>query len=287
MSRTRNWCFTINATPAEALSWPTADPPLALELGTASYVHYQLEKAPTTGQLHLQGFVLFKQYTTMAKVKDFLGNNTAHLEAMKGSPQQNVDYCSKSDSRIAGPWTLGTAPKGSGHRTDLEEVTAAVKAGATKRQLAEQFPVAVTKYSRGLDALRHTLDHSPKWRNVTVTWLWGKTGTGKTRTAMDSVEDPADIHIVHSNGQWWDGYDGQDSILFDDFYGQIKLCEMLRYLDGHPLQLPVKGGFTYAKYTKVWITSNVHWMDIYKGEKIPDDARLAFERRITETINKL
>lgn len=290
-ARYNNWCFTINATPEEAVQWDTAtaDAPAPLQIDADAgirYLLYQLERAPTTGQLHLQGFVTYSQVHSLAQVKVTLHHDTAHVEKMQGTVQQSIDYCTKSTTKVAGPWSVGTPPTGQGHRTDLDEVTAAIKSGASKRKICEDFPVAAVKYSKGLDYLRHTLDSCPKWRNLTVWWVWGKTGTGKTRMAMDSVDDPTKIHIVHSDGQWWDGYDGQDSILFDDFYGQIKLCTMLRYLDGHPLQLPIKGGFVYAKYTKVWITSNVHYQDIYKNEKIPDEARLAFERRITESIAK-
>lgn len=304
MSRKNNWCWTINANAEEALKWDTATgellspPPLAIELGNAKYVQYQVERAPTTGQVHLQGFVTFRAPISMQKVKDYLGNNTAHIEPMMGTVQDSIVYCSKSATKISGPYSLGTAPQGQGHRSDLEGPAAAIKAGASKRKVAEDFPVQVIKFARGMDALRHTLDHCPRWRDLHVTWVWGPTGSGKTRLCMDSVAEPTDIHIVHSDGLWWDGYDGQDSILFDDFYGQIKCAQMLRYLDGHPLQLPVKGGFVYAKYTKVWITSNVHYSDLWKRDggaigqfagpqsKIPDEVRAAFERRIHEVINK-
>ena len=35
-------------------------------------------------------------------------------------------------------------------------------------------------------------------------------------------------YVVHPNAKWWDGYDGQDTILFDEFYGHIDLEVMLR-----------------------------------------------------------
>lgn len=68
-------------------------------------------------------------------------------------------------------------------------------------------------------------------------------------------------------------------ILFDDFYGQIKLGVMLRLLDHYICRLPVKGAFSYANWTTVYITSNVHPDDLYPDA--PERARQAFRRRIT------
>lgn len=289
MSKSRNWCFTLNDctdTHAAFIGVVYDVLPLPFDDSRVKYVHYQLEKAPTTGQMHYQGFINFDAPKSMSVAKEVVGFNSVHVEIMHGTLKDNIVYCSKSDTKVLGPWMKGTLPA-QGSRTDLSAPAAAIKAGASRRQIAEDYPEVVLKYPRGLEALRHSLDSCPKWRDLTVTWIWGKTGTGKTRMAMDSVDEVSKIHIVHSDGQWWDGYDGQDVILFDDFYGQIKIATMLRYLDGHPLQLPVKGGFVYAKYTKVYITSNVHYLDIYKGEQIPQDVKDAFCRRINEVINKL
>lgn len=56
----RNWVFTVNANEEEATRWvATATAELApVDLYDAEHmrgIFYQLEKAPTTGQVHLQG----------------------------------------------------------------------------------------------------------------------------------------------------------------------------------------------------------------------------------------
>ena len=78
----------------------------------------------------------------------------------------------------------------------------------------------------------------------------------------------------------FDAYDGEHTILFDDFYGQIPYETLLRYLDRYKVRLNVKGSYTYANWYKVFFTSNMDIMEWYPGKNI--DALL---RRITKTIN--
>jgi len=97
-------------------------------------------------------------------------------------------------------------------------------------------------------------------------------------------EEHPDCYFVTptSTGQlWFDGYDGQDVVIFDDFYGGLPLPYMLRLLDGYPMRLPIKGGHTYAKWTKVYLTSNVPPTEWYQD---PDGA---FARRIHEVVEFL
>ena len=87
--------------------------------------------------------------------------------------------------------------------------------------------------------------------------------------------------------EWWDGYDGDEILLIDDFYGQIKVARMLHLMRGYQCRLPIKGGFTYAMWQKVYITSNTHPNMWYNGwEKIPNEVKDAFFARIT-TITKV
>ena len=62
---------------------------------------YQIEEAPTTGKLHLQGAIYFKNsrwYDSLTKI--FRG---AHIErARKWHAIKN--YCQKNPSRVEGPW---------------------------------------------------------------------------------------------------------------------------------------------------------------------------------------
>nr|QXP07656.1 MAG: replication associated protein [Arizlama virus] len=292
----KNWCFTIqtNITSEQLKEGDSEHEPLGLwNDESMEYLVYQLEKAPTTGQLHFQGFVCLKKKSFMSALKKI--NTTAHWEATRGTPKQAADYCKKDDTRQAGPWEFGTQPDDRGKLSATAIAMAMIKNREPMEDIAEEVPQAIVRSSRGLMELKRLVWKSPDWRDVQVTWLWGPTGCGKTRTAFASkCADGRNPYIVTTNGQWWDGYDGQDTIIFDEFYGQIRCADMLRWLDGYPLQLPVKGSFASAFWTKVYITSNQSPDKTWTKESswneaahstIPLEVREAFFRRISNVVH--
>lgn len=236
---------------------------------TVTYAVWQIEKAPGTGRLHVQGYVEFSKALGMQAIKDAIGDNTAHIEEAKGTSTENKKYCSKSDSRIDGPFEFGKQRE-QGKRSDLAAVYEDVKAGKTLVEVMDNNPVAYIKFSRGIKDARFLIQQKAafKRRDVVVTVIWGQTGTGKTRSVLDEHGDE-NVFILNkqSSGSqiWWDGYDGQNVLLIDEFYGWIPYDSLLRLLDIYNTSLPVKGSFTHAGWTRVYITSNKHPRDWYKN----------------------
>lgn len=280
--RVRRACFTaFQDIPG---NWPSKnDWP-----DTVTYAVWQLEKSPTTGRLHVQGYVEFSKALTIAAIKKAIGDTTAHIEEAKGSSHQNKKYCSKSESRVEGPFEFGKARE-QGKRSDLEAVYEDLKKDKPLHEVMDNNPVAYIKYSRGIQAARFLVQRGKALvrRDVIVTVLWGQTGTGKTRSVLDQEGD-ANVFILnktHGASQiWWDGYDGQEVLLIDEFYGWIPYDALLRLLDIYNHSIPFKGGFTHALWKRVYITSNKHPREWYK--KIATDMGAegkippALERRI-------
>ena len=116
--------------------------------------------------------------------------------------------------------------------------------------------------------------------------FWGASGTGKSRRA---VEEAGDDVYFKPRGKWWDGYQQQQSVILDDFYGWLPFDDLLRLLDRYPLRVEYKGGFHEFNSKTIFITSNVHPLDWYKGDWYQAEQKQALTRRINCIIhfNKL
>lgn len=99
------------------------------------------------------------------------------------------------------------------------------------------------------------LKQTPRNFKTKVFVLWGPTGTGKTRFAHDQIMNTSSWSP--GDYAWFDGYIGQDIVIFDDYRGEYPLQMLLKLLDRYPMRVPVKGGFTTWRPRKVYITSNL------------------------------
>lgn len=80
-------CFTFTAQIADLPESLDACP---IEIPASSrYFICQLERAPTTGQLHLQGYFSFDKPMGLAALKKIPGLQGAHFENARGSEQSN------------------------------------------------------------------------------------------------------------------------------------------------------------------------------------------------------
>lgn len=245
-----------------------------------AYAIWQLEKSEQTGYTHYQLYVKAAKKCRFSALKMCFGEG--HWEIAR-RPQSAMNYCSKEATRVDGPWEYGDKPvifeRG---RSDWLAIKELIMRGERLENIAVDYPAQYARCTRGIKELRklYLKTHTRDFRKVHVRVIWGDTGTGKTRRA---VEDNPDHYILQLGDQqqtWFDDYDGEQCLIMDDFYGQIKIAWLLRLLDGYQCRLPIKLGHTYANWTKVEITSNVPPVQWYKN--IPDKVRDALARRIHE-----
>ncbi|ASH99186.1 replication-associated protein [Giant panda circovirus 2] len=88
----RSWCFTLNYNADTYDGHLSTLQALAATLAV-DYLLYGRESAPTTGQRHLQGYIVFSSRRGLNAVRALLPG--AHFERAKGSHKQNYDYCTK------------------------------------------------------------------------------------------------------------------------------------------------------------------------------------------------
>lgn len=213
------------------------------------------EEVGEQGTPHLQGYVEFLngnrlRITAVASKLLALGlSSQPHVEIAKGTGQQNVTYCSK-DGKF---FEQGTKPSGQGKRTDLDVVCAAISDGDSMAELIEKFPSQVVKFRGGLEFLINA-KNPRRFFKTEVWWLWGPTGSGKSRHAWDLAPT---AYMKCSTHKWWSGYIGQDAVIIDDYRPSkdMPFNFMLNLFDRYPLSVETKGSMVEFTSKVIYVTS--------------------------------
>lgn len=120
--------------------------------------------------------------------------------------------------------------------------------------------------------------------NLEVIVVWGETRAGKNRWIFER-EDRTDVYKIpmkQGDSVWFDGYDGESCLLFEEFHGQIRTAKMQKLLDHFQIMVPVKGDHVWSNWNTIYITSNTAPKDWYHGwENIPYSVEESFMERIT------
>lgn len=260
------------------------------------YVVYQRERCPRTQRLHWQMYFEFTSPELVQYVKYLLDDNTAHVEMIKTSRDQARLYCMKTATRVDpndGPKEWGNW-RIQGERTDLKAVQNDIEANHSMAEIGGAHFNLMMRHPQGIKmykALQLQSKGQSTNRQVNVRVHIGRTGTGKSFAAMKeamAMSDVAmeDVYILDKGGEgtlWFDGYEGQSCLIIDDYDGWIAVSFLLRMLDRYPCRLPVKGSFSYANWTNVWITSNKRpdeWTASHKGDKMDHRHVEALMRRV-------
>lgn len=273
----RKWFFTWNINDANP-GPPQFDPE------RMSYMIYQTEAAPSTGQLHYQGFVVLKSPTKMLGVKKLLKNEQIHLKKCYNQ-EGAIEYCKKAESRVPGtmPVEYGGSPPSQGKRQTLHAACDAIKAGAKLGQVAFDFPDVIAKHGNGIRALIGILS-VPTVVERKVFAIGGEPGIGKSHIVNECFPAGTVYTVFQPTAPWFDGFmpGVHRVVLFDDYFkkGRMPLDYMKKVTDKWPLNVPIKGGSVEWTPEIVIFTSNEPVDTWY--EDVEHMHQVAIRRRITK-----
>lgn len=248
------------------------------------------------GTPHTHVYVVFNNsvmFDTMHK--RFYG---AHIDKPNGNNKENRDYVRKEGRHLNSakrdtnlPETFEEwgelPPDRTKSESQAERIFQMIRAGKTNAEILEECPTAYSKIPH-IEQTRQTLleeDNKNTWRSLNVTYLWGEPGAGKTRSVMEQYGYSNVFRVTNYDKHPFDGYKGQDVIVFEEFRSGIKIQEMLNYLDGYPVMLPCRYADRVACYTKVYLISNIPLESQYPNVQIESpETWAAFLRRIHNTV---
>ena len=222
---------------------------------------------------------------------------TAHIDKAYGTAQENRDYIRKegkwaesrkSETSVEGTFKeFGELPDEASEKSPkYARLLQCVKDGMSNKEILAIDP-SFAFHLEHIDKLRQDIrfeKYLTENRFIKVHYLWGDSGTGKTRSIYEKhpPEEICRITNYPANGNvQFDAYKGQSVLVFEEFHSEIPISAMLNYLDIYPLMLPARYHDRIACYLTVYITSNIpleqQYKDIHKDKL---ETWKAFLRRI-------
>lgn len=261
--RGKSWMYTINNYDAEMEN--------RMQQLECQY-HVYGREVGEQGTPHLQGCITFNNSVRFAQVQKMI---PGHLTRPKVIDLAR-NYCMKD-----GDTFIKDNRKGQGSRTDLKNVCDFIKEGHTLDETAKEFPVEYIKFHAGMTKLTHVYqDNKRRDFKPVVHWYYGDTGTGKTRVVFETEPD---LWITSDSLAYFNGYNHQEAVLFDDFRGGFcKFRELLRLLDRYPFIANIKYGSLEFNSKRIYITSNKPPEECYQK---PDEDMQQLVRRIDHIVN--
>jgi hypothetical protein len=258
-AKSRTYPFTINNyTPEEVQTLRNL--PIA-ELNIR-YLCFGMEVAPETGTPHLQGYVYLVNPRSMVHLHTIPGLQRAHFVIARGTPNENRDYCLKPATPDGQPKTinedffeLGTLPA-QGARNDLQQAAVDfVESGYSLTKLANDKPDIFIKFHNGFRQMANLqLQEQRNWKTK-ILWLYGPTGTGKSRAAYSLASDDLRLYYKDPTNKWWDGYTDQQVAVVDDYRQDMcTFATLLRLFDRYPMPVEVKLGTVQFRFKWIIIT---------------------------------
>lgn len=239
-----------------------------------SWIKGQLELG-VGGYLHWQCILSSSKKIRLISLKNLFGQR-GHFELSRSEAAEA--YCGKEETRVEGTqFELGTKALKRNSKVDWDEIRKLAEEGKFKE-------IDSSAYIHCHSSLHkiHVNHTRPIHRDVQdVRLYWGVSGSGKSHRAF---EEAGDLYYLKAPlTKWWDGYQGEEIVIIDEFRGIVDISHLLKWLDKYPCSAEIKGSQTYLK-TKTWIfTSNICIDDWYPN--LDPLTLSALKRRFTSIVH--
>lgn len=295
-TQSRKYQLTINNPEEKGLDHDAIKKALE-QLTACSYYCLADETGAETKTRHTHIFTFLRNPARFSRIKRLFPE--AHIEQARGTVQENRDYVAKSgkwaddpkaDTSIEGTFEeWGEMPEepGQGARTDITQLYHMIAdEGLSNAEIMERDPELATHIGK-MDKIRQDVleaRYRETWRDLDVTYIFGPTGTGKTRGVMEKY-GYSNCYRVTDYKHPFDSYAQNSTIIFDEYRSNLLIGDMLDYLDGYPLALPARYANRQACYETVYIISNIDLSEQYPNVQTNEpETWKAFLRRIHHVI---
>ena len=204
--------------------------------GKCKYMCGQMEICPKTGRKHWQ---IYCEFTSSLRPKGAareINCDGAHMEPKRyGNNEFMEQYCKKSRTAVSGTYFEEGEKVSQGQRKDLKELTDSLVEGRTTvEDILLSDPIKVHQYGRTLDRAETVRLKKNRRKEMTIgIWIWGRTGTNKSKTMNDEVNGK-EFYNWNVKSIFQCGYKQQEVVVIDDFRGEIPFQQLLKMADWTP-----------------------------------------------------
>ncbi len=250
------------------------------------------------GTHHFHLYVKFKNPQSVSAISKQFANS--HIEVIRNSTsQENRDYTrkegayldseKKSTNHIETFYESCECPDdgkdNQGHRSDIDTMITLIQDGASNLEVVQAVP-SLALHLPAVEQYRQAFweDKGKEYRNMTVTYIYGKTRTGKT-SYVYQTHDASEIYSVvdYKGSGIWDKYDTARTriLLLDEYRSALPFSLILALCDGQPLTLNCRYANRVCLHDTVYIVSNISLLDQYPNiQKEEPESWKAFLARI-------
>ena len=270
MPQSRKWQLTVNNPLEKGLTHEVLKEALAKFTGMLYWCMCD-EEGDECETYHTHIYFVLRTATRHTVVDNRFPN--IHREIVRGTSADNRAYVLKDGEKYQ------KQPDGSYDYTDTSGKQHKGKNYSDTFEEWGEMPQEHQGKSKDVERIYSIFADS--WRDLTVTYIFGTTGVGKTRSVMDKF-GYRNCYRVTDYKHPFDTYDGQDVLILEEDRSQFKIADILNYLDGYPLLLPCRYFNRQACFTKVFLITNVPLEDQYRT--VSEESRNAFLRRIHKVV---
>lgn len=257
--RSKAWCFTLNNYTNEEYMQATTE---------EEWLKFAIigKERGENGTPHLQGYYYGHNNLSMKKLKQKLSR--AHFEIAKGTPQENIAYCSKEDNN---PYRWGSEPLTQDQRGELGKRSWEEAKKMAIEGKIDDIPgsIYVCQYN---NLKRIAADHQQQpsgLENTAGVWIFGLSGSGKSRMVWQKY--PTAYRKMMN--KWWDNYNKEEIVVLEDvdkengkwlgFYLKI-------WADHYPFRAEVKNSSMMIRPKLFIVTSQYQIHEIWQDEETRD-----------------
>ncbi len=293
MVRSQDWCWTAFTSFEDAVALQES----LLNEEVSVFSVFQLEKA-ATGNEHVQGFTQFKARKRFETVRRLLGG--IHVECRRGTVEEAIEYCRKDDTAVQPfrrrEFGVPEMRDTQGRRNDLGRVVDLLRGGTGIVGVAQNPETDITfiRYHAGIERWWNVFNTPalPGTRAVYV--FYGPPGAGKTSEAENIAESRGNpiywLEEPDSGPAWWTGYDGQRTVIIDEFAdGWLGFNLLMRICNPEPIPVQVRIHRDYTPFVAdcIILTTNIPPWEWYPKLDRRADRIGGLKRRITEIFTVL